>query len=248
LLTAGVQSVVPVPDTFMKILMIAPQPFFSERGTPISIRLMCQVLGGAGHQIDLLTFPTGRDVSLPHLDVIRIPNFLKVRKIPIGPSLTKLVFDVVLFIYAFLLCISRRYDVIHGIEEGGFIAVFLGIVGRTPSIYDMDSSLVDQLRYSRFIKSPTVLKIARKLETCALQNASLILTVCQALTETAKSLATTPIVQIEDIPLQGLEGAVKTDQYELITTFGLTDKKRVVYTGNLEEYQGIDLLLDSWPI
>jgi len=207
---------------------------------------MCQVLGRAGHQIDLLTFPTGKDVPLDNVNVIRIPNVLSTKKIPIGPSFVKLVFDVVLFFYATFLCIAHRYDVIHGIEEGGFIAVFLGNIGRIYSIYDMDSSIAEQLQYSRFIRSPAILKAARMLETSALRNASLIITVCSALTETARSITTTHIVQIEDIPLQGLKRADKNDVQEFIITFGLNYKKRVIYTGNLEAYQGIDLLLDSW--
>jgi len=226
--------------------MIAPQPFFTERGTPINIRLMCQVLGEDGHHIDLLTFPTGKDIPLTDVNVIRIPNIFNIKKIPIGPSFIKLVFDAVLLFNAILLCLTRRYDVIHGIEEGGFMAVFLGGIGKTPSIYDMDSSIVQQLYYSRFIRSPAILRAARKLETSALRNASLIITVCSALTETARSLTTTRIIQIEDIPLQGLERAEKTDVQELITTCGLKNRKRVIYTGNLEAYQGIDLLLDSW--
>ena len=36
----------------MKILMIAPQPFYSERGTPMNVRLLCKVLGEAGHKVD----------------------------------------------------------------------------------------------------------------------------------------------------------------------------------------------------
>ena len=226
--------------------MIAPQPFFTERGTPINIRLMCQVLGRAGHHIDLLTFPTGKDIPLTNVNVIRIPNFLNIKKIPIGPSFIKLVLDTVMLFYAVLLCLTRRYDVIHGIEEGGFMAVFLGGIGRTSSIYDMDSSIAEQLQYSRFIRSPALLKAARQFENSALRNASLIITVCSALTEIAKSKTTTRIIQIEDIPLQGLKRAEKTDVQEFITAFGLNNKKRVIYTGNLEAYQGIDLLLDSW--
>lgn len=228
--------------------MVAPQPFFTERGTPINIRLMCQVLGEAGHQIDLLTFPTGKDVPLENVNVIRIPNILRINKIPIGPSLVKLVFDAVLLVFAIFLYLTRQYDVIHGIEEGGFIAVFLSCIGRTPSIYDMDSSIVAQLQYSRFIKSPTILKIAGIFESYALRKATLIITVCTALTETARSITKTPIVQIEDIPLQGMQTVDDKIIDKLLTRFGINNKKRVVYTGNLESYQGIDLLLDAWAL
>ncbi len=34
----------------MKILMLAPQPFFEERGTPIAVRLAAEALAGQGHE------------------------------------------------------------------------------------------------------------------------------------------------------------------------------------------------------
>jgi hypothetical protein len=74
----------------MKILMLAPQPFYSDRGTPMNIRLLVQVLGEAGYHVDLLVFPTGRDVELRNVKIIRLPNILRVHQIPAGPSLTKL--------------------------------------------------------------------------------------------------------------------------------------------------------------
>jgi len=232
----------------MKILMISPQPFFTERGTPINIRVMCQVLGNAGHQIDLIVFPTGTDVVLPNVNVIRVPNVLNVKRIPIGPSIIKLVLDCVLLMYAAVFCLTRRYDVLHGIEEGGWMAVFLGRIIRTPSIYDMDSCVTDQLQYSQFLKSSAILKIVGKLEKTILQNASLIITVCNALTKTAHSMTATPVVQIEDIALQNVTPAKKEHVKRLIRKFSFDEKKYVVYTGNLELYQGIDMLLDSWAI
>ena len=38
----------------MKVLVIAPQPFFLERGTPIAVRLLVTTLCGFGHTVDLL--------------------------------------------------------------------------------------------------------------------------------------------------------------------------------------------------
>ena len=39
----------------MKILMVAPQPFFEPRGTPISVYQRLEALSALGHHIDLLT-------------------------------------------------------------------------------------------------------------------------------------------------------------------------------------------------
>ena len=234
----------------MKILMIAPQPFYVDRGTPMNVRLLCKVLGEAGHSVDLLVFPTGIDVVLENVNIIRLPNVFRVHSIPAGPSLIKLAFDVLLTVKVFCLCLKKKYDVIHGIEEGGFLAVIMGKLFRKFSVFDMDSCISDQLQYSGFIKNVMLLKFVAWLESLALSNSSLIITVCRALTDKARSLAPeAQIFQIEDIPLLDVgkcecgscNGKNLLDKYGL-----LPDSYKVVYTGNLEKYQGIDLLLSSW--
>ena len=58
-------------DRIVKILMIAPEPFFEPRGTPFSEYHRIRALLELGHTVDLVTYPFGRDVSLPGLRVFR---------------------------------------------------------------------------------------------------------------------------------------------------------------------------------
>src|SRR5688572_29424716 len=58
----------------MRILLLAPQPFYSERGTPIAIRLAATALCNAGHAVDILTYHEGEDVRMENLRVLRIPK------------------------------------------------------------------------------------------------------------------------------------------------------------------------------
>src|ERR1700731_4631491 len=78
------------------ILMIAPEPFFEPRGTPFSEFHRIRALTGLGHQVDLVTYPFGRDVSMPGLRVFRSlrPPFM--RRVGIGPTLAKLPLDLLL--------------------------------------------------------------------------------------------------------------------------------------------------------
>ena len=48
----------------MRILLVAPQPFYQERGTPIAVRMLVEVLCGQGHAVDLLTFHEGADLDI----------------------------------------------------------------------------------------------------------------------------------------------------------------------------------------
>lgn len=233
----------------MKILMIAPQPFYTERGTPMNVKLMCQVLGTAGHRVDLLVFPTGENLTLPNVEIIRIPNFFRVREIPIGPSLIKLVYDFFLMVFTLLLCLRKRYDAVHGIEEGGFLAVGAGKIFRSASIFDMDSCISDQLQYSGFITNSLLLSMVILAEKWALLNASIVITVCEALSRKAKLIAPhSRIAQIEDIPLQQMVNGKEQniDLGIIADSYGLSNARRVLYTGNLEPYQGIDFLLEAW--
>jgi len=233
----------------MRILIIAPQPFYSERGTPMNIRLLCKVLGEHGYEIDILAFPTGMDIELENTKLIRLPNVFRVKQIPIGPSFIKLAFDGLMVPLATILSLSKKYDVIHGIEEGGFVAVALGLLLKIKSIYDMDSSISDQLKYSGFLSSPFALRCISILEKQIIRKSSLIITVCSALTDKARNYnPDASIFQIEDISTSMVfkdETSAEHVQY-IINENNPFATHRVLYTGNLEKYQGIDLLLDAW--
>ena len=56
----------------MRILLLAPHPFYQERGTPIAVNLLLQALSGLGYQVDVLTYPEGSEVSYPGVTLHRI--------------------------------------------------------------------------------------------------------------------------------------------------------------------------------
>jgi len=73
-----------------RILLVAPQPFYEPRGTPMNVREMCRVLCGAGHEVELATYPIGAPVSIPGLRIRRALCIPGIRQVPIGFSLRKL--------------------------------------------------------------------------------------------------------------------------------------------------------------
>src|SRR5712692_9444784 len=82
--------------SFVRILMIAPEPFFEPRGTPFSEFHRIRALVDLGHRVDLVTYPFGQPVSMPGLRVFRSlkPPFM--RNVKIGPSGPKLLLDALL--------------------------------------------------------------------------------------------------------------------------------------------------------
>ena len=63
----------------MKALVIAPQPFFSPRGTPFSVYYRTLIKAQLGVEVDLLTYGEGQDIDIPGVRIIRIPRFCHVK-------------------------------------------------------------------------------------------------------------------------------------------------------------------------
>jgi glycosyltransferase involved in cell wall biosynthesis len=89
----------------------------------------------------------------------------------------------------------------------------------------------------------------RALERLALRRSIGAVSVCRSLTDAARELEPgTPIFQVEDAPLtESLRPPEPEGIERLRDELNLTGKRPIVYTGNLEAYQGIDLLVAAVP-
>lgn len=224
----------------MKILVVAPQPFYTERGTPIAVRFLVTALCEAGHDVELLVFHEGEDMSIDGLVIFRTAALPFLRHIPIGFSWKKLVCDLLLSLKMARFLACRRYDVIHAVEESIFPAVLLTRIFRRHVVYDMDSSLSEQLieKWSWLGRLGWLLT---GFERFAIRRADVVLPVCPYLADKVRDCVPGKFIQVLEDPPLPLSETVTTPE-DLRSTLGI---KGVVllYVGNLEHYQGIDLLL-----
>ena len=230
------------PPPLRRILFLAPQPFFQERGTPIATRAVLEVLSARGYQIDLLTYPEGEDIDIPGCSVHRIRRVPGVRAIRPGFSAGKLACDAAMLLRSAELLRKTRYDLIHAVEEAAMMAAAIQPVFKVPYVYDMDSSLAQQMVESY----PAIRALRRPLELCerfAVRRSIGVLAVCRSLEELAVASAPGKLIaRVEDVSMVG--GAAGGDE-RLRETIG-ADGPIVLYVGNLEPYQGIDLLLEGF--
>ena len=133
--------------------MLAPEPFFEPRGTPFSEYHRIKALGELGHHVDLVTYPIGRNVELPNLRIFRSLRPPFVRKVRIGPSFTKVVLDTLMVFTILRRALADRYDAIHSHEEMGLVGVWLAKWLGIPHLYDMHSSLPQQLSNFKYSQS-----------------------------------------------------------------------------------------------
>ena len=82
------------PATKARMLVLAPQPFFSPRGTPFSVYYRSLVTAELGYEIDLLTYGQGDDVDIPGVRLHRGPRLDILGAVKTGPSVAKIFHDI----------------------------------------------------------------------------------------------------------------------------------------------------------
>jgi glycosyltransferase involved in cell wall biosynthesis len=221
---------------------MAPEPFYEDRGTLIAVELLMKAMCERGDQVDLLTFHLGEDRTLPGMEIHRIQPWPRPRRIRPGFSIAKVWCDVFLFFRAIGLLRRQRYDLIHAVEESAFIAMVLGPLTRTPFVFDMDSSMADQI-LARYRWTGYFGKLLHWLETLPMRQAAAVVPMCEELALNARR-HTRGIVQVlSDITL--LSEAVEPTPEEDLRAMLDIPGPVIMYIGNLERYQGIDLLLEA---
>ena len=239
----------------MKALVIAPQPFFSPRGTPFSVYYRSLISSELGVKMDFLTYGEGQDVEIPNLNIIRTPRFKFLGNVKLGPSPLKLFLDFFIIVQMVWLLIKNKYDFVHAHEEAVFFAWFFKPIFRYKLVYDMHSSLPQQLTNFQFTTSKTLINLFKFLEDKCLTSAEAVITICPDLRDYVNSIITNKekhfLIEnsiFEDIKLKNksknnLQSDVKLDSF--INGFLNENDTAIVYAGTLEKYQGIDILIKS---
>jgi glycosyltransferase involved in cell wall biosynthesis len=222
---------------------MAPQPFFQARGTPIAVRTVLEFLSSRGHTVDALTYHEGSDIDIPNCRIHRIPRVPGVRNVRPGFSLKKLVCDVAMFATCARMMRRTRYDLVHAVEESAFIAAAMKSLTGVPYVYDMDSSLAEQM-IDTLPRLKLVAPLLRRFEAIAVRRSAGVLTVCVALEDVAHGHApATTVGRVEDTTLLPPGASTNGGRHLPAETAGAPV---AMYVGNLEHYQGIDLLLEGF--
>jgi glycosyltransferase involved in cell wall biosynthesis len=246
----------------MKVLAVVPQPFFSPRGTPFSVYYRTLVTSELGHQADILTYGQGQDVDIPNVRLVRIPAFRFLGSVRTGPSMLKLFLDMFMMIWTVAMLLRRKYDVVHAHEEAVFWCRWLKPIFRFRLIYDMHSSLPQQLDNFNFTKIRFVHWLFETLENSAIRASDTVITICPALYDYAITLThdTDKVLLIENSIFDPVRFAAAAKSpaesvHTVVDNAALTAwierrpaNQVITYAGTLEAYQGIDKLLEAFAL
>lgn len=231
----------------VNVLVIAPQPFYLERGTPIAVDLLLSRLAERGCALDLVTFSGGQDRHYAGLSIHRVGSRYVRGELPPGFSVGKLYLDLLMVPVVLRLLRRKHYDVVHAVEESAFLAAFLTPFFRVPFISDVDSSMTTQL----VDKFPFLGRLRRPLaflESLPHRRAAAVVPVCEALADEVRAYRRDNVFVLHDVSLLGRQGEASTDWRvpEPLAAARESGERILMYIGNLEVYQGIDLLLESF--
>ncbi len=230
----------------MRILTIAPTGFYVDYGCHVRIRGQLRALQGAGHEIQLVTYPAGRAIS--GLTITRVPLPFA-DSMPVGSSRRKILLDLLLTPTALVTALRFRPQIIHTyLHEGALIGWFLSRLLRIPLTSDYQGSLTAEMLDHSFLspRSPFLQPLKRLEQWIDQRPDALFLS----------SKAAQGQLQQRQIPPQRihlLPDSVDPDLFApqppdpaLRAELGLDDScPTIVYLGLLAPYQGIDLLLEA---
>ena len=238
----------------IKVLHIAPTPFFSDRGCHMRIMGLINALSPANVHNILCTYNLGRDID--HIETVRslkVPGYTNTQA---GPSPYKYIANVFLFFTSLKEAAREKPDLIYAhLHEGILIAWAVGLClfwRRTPLIFDMQGSLSGELeahgyfdRFS-FLKGlfTNIEKLIVRMPDRIVCSSTRSAEILQQRFNVSKNKIT---VANDGVDVFSIDPAVTK---ALETELKLPDQKAIViYTGALLEAKGLDelcqIMLDS---
>lgn len=228
-----------------KVLFISSQPFFQWRGSPIRVGFDVQALAELGYEVDLLTLPVGEEKEIPGVRVIRAPNLFLVRDVPIGPSLLKAAFDVLLLFRGLGLAFRNRYDLIHCVEDAGAIGVIIAGITSSRLVFEKHS---DPSSYKRGFFRNLVMFLYAKVERFVVRHSDAVIGTGPGLVKQARDMgAGKPVYEIFDIPSSLVESSEETAMKVRAKLKSRDDELLITFVGSFAVYQGVDLMFKAIP-
>lgn len=127
------------------LLVLAPTPYFSDRGCHIRIFEELKLIAKLGYQVELVTYFLGRDLGTAHIH--RTTHLPWYRKTSAGPAFSKLLLDLLLLVKAWRVAKKVKPSLIHAhLHESAWIAWLLSKRFRIPVVLDLQGSLVAELK------------------------------------------------------------------------------------------------------
>lgn len=246
-----------MPEPSLKILMIAPTPFFSDRGTHIRILEEALALERLGHRVMIATYHIGKNLPEPLSKKIEVRRILRLlfwyKKLEAGPDWQKIVLDLMLIRKVFFLTRTTRPDILHGhLHEGTLIGwmVQKALFWREMKlIADFHGSLTREMVSHKYLHIGSLKKIFEWIERFIDNLGDVAITSSWANTEEIGKIRKKkkPFTVADGVNLENYH--VFSNRAEIRKKYSIPEEALVVtYTGALVPNKGILFFLEAIPL
>jgi len=246
----------------MKILIVAPVPFFVDRGTPMRILEESLALEKKDIDITIVTYHLGRDIKTiapeTKIKISRVHRLLFwYNKKEAGPDWQKIILDIFLIWKTFRNVFLKKPDIIHAhLHEGvlaGWIVKNIFFWRKIKLVADFHGGLASEMKSHGYLKRGFLEKIFIFLENTIFSLGDSIIVSSEELRDNI----------IKKIPAKGGQGnkkitvildGVDLNKYKTQRNLSAnlkekeykdSNKLKVIYSGAFVKNKGIDLFLNS---
>ncbi len=234
-----------------RVAIVAACPFPTLQGSQLLIRKLAEGLRGRGHDPVVVTYAEGLEAAGP---VRRIPRLPGLRALGSGPRAAKLVLDAALLLRLLHVLERESIEVMHA---HNYEAALIGLAARrltgVPLIYHSHNALAEEL--PTYFRSRTARRLAHVAGAVADREVPRRADHCIAICRELVGFLRARGVDEEAIEMIAPGGSPEEfpacSAAELATIrarFGFGERPVLLYTGNLDGYQNLELLLASIAI
>lgn len=230
----------------MKILVLAPQPFYQDRRGAISLKNLLESLVAANHDVTAMVYPQGEHITIPGCRILRVQKLFPLKHVKPGYTWKHVFYDNVMKKMTARLLQQEKFDLLHACEGGMSMARTLSKRFKLPYVYSMAYSLPKEL--GRKIPDMPLLKtFTTQQEKRAIRNSVGILVPCKNLEGIARTYGSSAAIQLlEDMTM--LSAGIPTEKKKHTNLRTPKDTSTLMYVGNLQSHQGMDLLIEGFSL
>jgi 1,2-diacylglycerol 3-alpha-glucosyltransferase len=230
--------------------MVAACPFPVNYGSPGAIRELAETLSEMGHDIHIVTYPDGDNLSVGSARLHRVSYWRKSAGPQVGPSGNKLLIDVLLVVKLCQVIWREKIEIIHAHNyEGGLAGVLAKFCTWKPLIYNAVNLMSDELHTYGVIKPAFLAKwLAAVLDWFLPIFPDHIIAITQQLYDWYVNHGI-PASRLTLVPL-GVKAEMfeKADGEKFRSKYGIGSRPVVMYTGINNAFQRVDYLLRAFTI
>jgi len=231
------------------VAMVAACPFPANYGTPGAIREVSQALASLGHDIHVVTYPFGEDLPIEGAKVWRPWYWRKPTGFHAGPSMEKLLLDLLVLIKLCRVIRRERIAIIHAHNyESALIAFAAKLLTGRPLVYNAVNLMRDELHTYPVLPAGPARLLARFLDWFVTKVPDHFICVTKELCDHLIRTGV-PVSRIAYVPC-----AIRTEMFDnanpqsLREYYGIGARPVIMYTGINSPFQRTDYLLRAFAL